>query len=61
MNIRIDVVARAYLEHMIGIAVSDADWLAMEHDDDGSMVVEACREAARVAITAADLVTETLH
>lgn len=61
MNIRIDFVARAYLEHLSGVTLSDFDWLSLETDDEGREIVEACRAAARQVIAAGDLVTETLH
>lgn len=61
MNVRIDVVAKAYLEHVFGVAISDFDWLSLEMDDEGRELVEACRAAARTVIAASDHVTETLH
>lgn len=61
MNVRIDVVAKAYLEHLTGVAVSDDDWMAMETDDEGHALIEACREAAREAVIVADHVAGTVH
>ena len=61
MNIRIDNVAKAYLEHLSGVEISDFDWLSLEMSDEGREIVDACRKAARRAIKASDLVTETFH
>ncbi|WP_445505020.1 hypothetical protein [Microvirga sp. G4-2] len=53
---RVDHVARAIIQSLGGIVLSEQEWLEATTMEEEADFIEACRVAARVAIAAADQV-----